>query len=98
MERDERSILPKNCLRRNRHALSDCEIDPRLGGLTQRELEVLILIAKGRSNKEIANVLVISLNTVRHHVHQILQKLDCASRVEAASIAIASGLLSANNI
>ena len=76
---------------------SDGEIDPRLCGLTQRELEVLVLIAKGRSNKEIANVLVISLNTVRHHVHQILQKLDCASRAEAASIAIASGLLSANN-
>ena len=77
--------------------LSDYDIDSRLGELTQRELEVLILIAKGRSNQEIANKLVISLNTVRHHVHQILQKLDCASRVEAASIVIASGLFSANN-
>lgn len=67
-------------------------IDPRLRELTPRELEVLILIAEGKSNKEIAETLVISHNTVRHHVHQLLHKLNCSSRSEAALIAKAAGL------
>lgn len=68
------------------------EIDSRLHELTPRELEVLIQIAKGRSNQEIANALVISPNTVRHHVHQLLRKLNCSSRGEAAALARAAGL------
>jgi DNA-binding CsgD family transcriptional regulator len=68
------------------------EIDSRLRGLTQREREVLIQIAEGRSNQEIASALVISPNTVRHHVHQLLHKLNCSSRGEAAALARAAGL------
>lgn len=68
------------------------QIDPRLRKLTPRELEVLLLIAEGKSNQEIADALVISPNTVRHHVHQILRKLNCSSRGEAAVVAKLSGL------
>lgn len=68
------------------------EINLHVQDLTSRELEVLILIAQGKSNQEIAAKLVISVNTVRHHVHQLLQKLGCASRREAAQIAERAGL------
>lgn len=72
------------------------EVDTRLRELTPREYEVLILIAKGRSNQEIAGALVISPNTVRHHVHQLLGKLNCASRGEAAALARAANLVSSD--
>jgi DNA-binding CsgD family transcriptional regulator len=68
------------------------QMDFRLSNLTPREIEVLILIADGKSNKEIAEILVISPNTVRHHVHQLLHKLNCSSRGQAAVIAKTSGV------
>lgn len=52
--------------------------------LTERELEVLRLVAKGRSNKEIAQALKVAERTVEFHVSNILSKLSVASRVEAA--------------
>jgi len=65
-----------------------------LSTLTSREHQVLILITKGMSNKEIATNLVVSQNTVRHHVHQILKKLKCSSRGEASALARKAGLSS----
>ena len=62
-------------------------------GLTRRELEVVRLVADGRKNKEIAEALVISTRTVDMHVRNILSKLDCRSRVEAASRATELGLI-----
>jgi len=62
--------------------------------LTQRELEVLRLVAKGRSNKEIAEELVITELTVRTHVSNILGKLQLASRTQAALYALKEGLAS----
>jgi len=56
--------------------------------LTDRELEVLRLIARGMSNKDIAAELVIAENTVRNHVRNILEKLQVRSRVEAAMYAV----------
>jgi DNA-binding CsgD family transcriptional regulator len=56
-------------------------------GLTPRELEVLALIARGMTNREIADALVISTKTVSVHVSNILAKLGVSSRVEAAAIA-----------
>jgi DNA-binding NarL/FixJ family response regulator len=56
----------------------------RPGGLTEREVEVLRLVVKGLSNKEIACELQVAERTVQFHVSNILQKLDAASRVEAA--------------
>lgn len=56
-------------------------------GLTQREVEVLQLLAIGRSNKDISMVLAISLSTVATHVRSILGKTGCANRTEAAAYA-----------
>lgn len=57
------------------------------GGLSHREAEVLGLIATGMSNQQIADDLVISVNTVAKHVANILNKTGTANRTEAASFA-----------
>ncbi len=62
------------------------------GGLTQREVEVLRLIAAGKSNREIAETLVISLRTAANHVANILNKTNAANRAEAATYASRQGL------
>jgi DNA-binding CsgD family transcriptional regulator/tetratricopeptide (TPR) repeat protein len=64
-------------------------------GLTERELGVLRLIAMGRNNREIAQVLSISQNTVANHVRSILEKTYTANRTEAAAFAHREGLLNA---
>jgi DNA-binding CsgD family transcriptional regulator len=64
----------------------------RLDGLTERELEVLVLIGHGRSNPEIAEQLVISLPTVKSHVHHILAKLDLRDGPQAVVLAHECGL------
>jgi len=61
--------------------------------LTPREREVLILIAEGATNKEIAQKLVVSENTARNHVSHILGKLGFNRRSEAAAYAVKKGLL-----
>ncbi len=66
--------------------------------LTERELEVLRLIAKGKSNQEIADELVISEATVRTHVSNILGKLHLASRTQAALYALREGLASLDDV
>src|SRR5690606_3075004 len=63
-------------------------------GLTRREVEVLRLIAVGKSNRDIADALFISLNTVANHVRNILSKTGAANRTEAAAYAIRHGLAS----
>jgi DNA-binding CsgD family transcriptional regulator len=62
-------------------------------GLTNRELEVLPLLIAGRTNAEIADVLVISPRTVGIHVSRILAKLGASRRTEAAEIARRRGLV-----
>ncbi len=62
--------------------------------LTPREVEVLRLVAQGRDNQEIADLLVISETTVRTHVSNILGKLHLASRTQAALYALREGLAS----
>ncbi|MFJ6388421.1 response regulator [Streptomyces sp. NPDC091972] len=64
----------------------------RGGSLTEREREVLGLIADGRSNREIARVLVLSEKTVKTHVSNILMKLDLADRTQAALWAVRHGV------
>lgn len=70
------------------------ERDPVPGlRLTDRELEVLGLVAKGMNNREIAKELFISDNTVKNHVRNILEKLQLHSRVEAVMYAVKEKLL-----
>jgi NarL family two-component system response regulator LiaR len=66
--------------------------------LSERELEVLRLLAKGKSNREIADQLVITELTVRTHVSNILGKLHLASRTQAALYALKEGLASVDDI
>jgi NarL family two-component system response regulator LiaR len=61
--------------------------------LSQREREVLALIVQGLSNEEIAERLVISPATARHHVSACIQKLGAANRAQAASLAVKHGLV-----
>jgi len=61
--------------------------------LTERELEVLKLVAQGMSNKEIATELYISENTVKNHVRNILEKLHLHSRMEAVVYAVREKIL-----
>jgi DNA-binding NarL/FixJ family response regulator len=61
--------------------------------LTERELGILRLVARGRLNREIAGDLFISENTVRNHIRNILDKLQMHSRVEAAMYAVRQRLI-----
>lgn len=65
----------------------------RLNVLTEREREVLRLIAEGKSNQEIADALVISVKTVNRHRENIMAKLNLHSRVELVRYAIEKGLI-----
>jgi DNA-binding NarL/FixJ family response regulator len=57
-------------------------------GMSERELDVLRLIAEGCSNREIGERLFISQHTAANHVRSILQKTGCANRAEAAAYAV----------
>jgi DNA-binding NarL/FixJ family response regulator len=62
--------------------------------LTARELQTLELLAQGSTNKQIAGALNISDNTVRHHVNNIMEKLQVTDRTEAVATALRNGVLS----
>ena len=67
--------------------------EPSLESLTPRELDVLALVAEGRSNKAIAEALGISDQTVKFHVAAIIGKLGAANRTEAVRRAVRRGLI-----
>ncbi len=69
------------------------ETNMEIPNLTQRQLEVLRLMAQGNSNKEIARVLGISENTVRVHISAIISAMDATNRTEAAYSAMRLGLI-----
>ncbi len=61
--------------------------------LSNREKEVLVLVARGMTNREIASELILSENTVRNHLSHILDKLDLSRRSQAAAYAARRGML-----
>jgi DNA-binding CsgD family transcriptional regulator/tetratricopeptide (TPR) repeat protein len=75
---------------RRRHGL---RLDRKPAGLTDREMEILGLLSLGRTNKEIADALCISSNTVAVHVARVLTKTGSSNRTEAASYAVRHHLL-----
>jgi len=77
-------------LRRKRDQDRDFE---KVARLTSREREVLALLAEGSDNDSIARSLVISPQTARTHIQNILGKLEVHSRLEAAAFVLQSGLL-----
>jgi len=66
---------------------------PRLAELTSRERDILVLVARGRSNAEIAGQLVISPLTAKSHVRNILRKLDCHDRAGLVALAYENSLV-----
>jgi DNA-binding NarL/FixJ family response regulator len=63
-----------------------------LTGLTDREHEVLALVADGLDNGEIADRLYVSPSTVKNHISRLLNKLEVENRVQAAAVAIRGGV------
>jgi len=70
------------------------EILSKNNSLSQREVEILNEIAKGSSNEEIADKLFLSVNTVKHHVHNIFTKLGVDNRRKAIEYAKHAGIMS----
>lgn len=68
-------------------------VPPELRRLTEREREVLLMVARGRSNQEIADELVISPHTAKTHVNRIMTKLYAHDRAQLVILAYESGLL-----
>ena len=88
MTREMASRLLKNVARRS------ADLGQGEEALTERELAVLRLVAIGASNQEIADRLMISVNTVKSHIRNILDKLQLANRTQVANYAIQHGLVS----
>jgi two-component system response regulator NreC len=84
--------LVQDYLQRSAHAGPE-RAGRSFDALTDREREVLILIAQGRSNQEIADQLVISVKTVNRHRENIMAKLNLHSRVELVRYALEKGLI-----
>ena len=68
--------------------------DPRLAGLTPREREILVLVGRGMSNREIAEHLVLSPLTAKTHVSRLFTKLDVRDRAQLVVLAYETGLVS----
>ncbi|NHC41590.1 response regulator transcription factor [Bacillus sp. MM2020_1] len=66
----------------------DLQNAPSISSLTTREKEILLLVSKGLTNKQIANQLFISENTVKNHMKNLLEKLNLENRVQLASYAL----------
>ena len=97
VHRGESSLHPTVARRLLRELSSPSEQRPESDCLTEREVEVLQLVAQGQSNRQVADLLTISEATVRTHVSNILSKLNLCSRTQAALYALREGLVSLND-
>jgi len=88
-----RSVLAGEAMRALVNHTANPPEPPTIEPLTKREREILILMARGRTNPQIAEQLVISPSTVHFHVHNILAKLQVQTRTEAVAIAIQHKLI-----
>lgn len=77
---------------------SEKPIEPRVQLLTDREIEVLQMAAKGQSNRQIAHELTVSMRTVQAHLRSIFNKLEVGSRTEAVVAGLKNGLLTLEDI
>jgi NarL family two-component system response regulator LiaR len=94
--RGEPSLHPSIALKLMRELNQPPDLPPTEEPLTEREVEVLKLVARGLTNQEIASTLVISERTVGNHLGNILSKLHLANRTQAALYALRQGLASLN--
>ena len=85
--------VTRSLIRRALPALTAPEVPPRFDALSDRETQVLRLIAQGMTNAEIASLLVVSEATVKTHVSRLLTKLDLRDRVQAVAAAYQHGLV-----
>ncbi len=76
------------------HDKPEADAPPPNDGLTDRDLQVLQCVARGATNREIAKTLCITENTVKIHLHNILEKLHVENRIQAAMYAVRAGLIS----
>lgn len=88
----ETEVIRRILIRLTRWASNDSESNNK-EGLSEREMEVLTLVAEGRSNKEIARALFLSEGTVKAHVSHIMNKLGVDRRTELVRYALTSGLV-----
>jgi len=73
------------------------QLSPVLAGLTEREQEVLLMVAQGRSNQDIADELVISPHTAKTHVNRIMTKVHAHDRAQLVILAYESGMLTTHS-
>lgn len=87
------SVLEPEVTSKMIHRMRNTSGNPLHEQLTDREMEVLLLIAQGKSNQEIADELFIALKTVKTHVSNILSKLEVQDRTQAVVYAFQNGLV-----
>ncbi|MDD2923109.1 MAG: response regulator transcription factor [Anaerolineales bacterium] len=93
LERGEAAILPSIATRLFKYVSQAEGEKGEKPILSDREIDVLKLIAAGKSNRDIANELSISENTIKFHIKNILQKLSVANRIEAVTYAMQHRLI-----
>jgi NarL family two-component system response regulator LiaR len=98
VSRGQAALAPSVARRVLEHLREPRSREPLPEPLTDREIEVLRLVARGLSNQEIAEMLVLSPATVRTHVGNILGKLGLSNRTQAALYALREGLITLDEI